>query len=51
MTLADHVGSPSQIIYAAKTLSNEQSIVATDQGIFCKLQQVPAKSFIIASHC
>ncbi len=47
--LADHVGSTSQIIHAAKTLPNKQFIVATDQGIFYKLQQqVPDKEFIVA---
>jgi quinolinate synthase len=47
--LADHVGSTSQIINAAKTLPNKQFIVATDQGIFYKLQQqVPEKEFIVA---
>lgn len=47
--LADHVGSTSQIINAARTMSNPQFIVATDQGIFYKLQQlVPDKEFIIA---
>ncbi len=47
--LADHVGSTTQIINAAKTLPNQQFIVATDQGIFYKLQQmVPDKEFIIA---
>jgi quinolinate synthase len=47
--LADFVGSTSQIINAAKTLPNKQFIVATDQGIFYKLQQqVPDKEFIIA---
>jgi quinolinate synthase len=47
--LADMVGSTSQIINAAKTLPNKQFIVATDQGIFYKLQQqVPDKEFIIA---
>lgn len=49
IALADHVGSTSQIINAAKTLPNKQFIVATDQGIFYKLQQqVPDKEFIIA---
>jgi quinolinate synthase len=43
------VGSTSQIISAAKTLPNKQFVVATDQGIFYKLQQqVPDKEFIIA---
>jgi quinolinate synthase len=47
--LADRVGSTSQIIEAARTLPNPQFIVATDQGIFYKLQQqVPDKEFIIA---
>lgn len=47
--LADAVGSTSQIIRAAQTMPNPQFIVATDQGIFYKLQQlVPDKEFIIA---
>lgn len=47
--MADMVGSTSQIIHAAKVLPNPQFIVATDQGIFYKLQQqVPDKEFIIA---
>jgi quinolinate synthase len=47
--LADRVGSTSQIIEAARTMPNRQFIVATDQGIFYKLQQqVPDKEFIIA---
>ncbi|NRB39504.1 MAG: quinolinate synthase NadA [Pseudomonadales bacterium] len=47
--IADSVGSTSQIIAAAKTLPNPQFIVATDQGIFYKLQQqVPDKTFLIA---
>ncbi len=49
VAMADHVGSTSQIIQAARTLPNPQFIVATDQGIFYKLQQqVPDKTFIIA---
>lgn len=49
VALADVVGSTSQIIEAAKTLPNPEFIVATDQGIFYKLQQqVPDKEFIIA---
>jgi quinolinate synthase len=49
VALADRVGSTSQIIQAAKTMPNQQFIVATDQGIFYKLQQqVPDKEFIIA---
>ncbi|MCR8923900.1 quinolinate synthase NadA [Dasania sp. GY-MA-18] len=47
--MADYVGSTSQIINAAKTLPNKQFIVATDQGIFYKMQQaVPDKELIIA---
>ena len=47
--LADVVGSTTQIINAARDLPNKQIIVATDQGIFYKLQQlVPDKEFIIA---
>jgi quinolinate synthase len=36
IALADRVGSTSQIIEAARTLPNQQFIVATDQGIFYK---------------
>ncbi|MFT5032373.1 MAG: quinolinate synthase [Bacteroidia bacterium] len=47
--LADMVGSTTQIINAARDMSNRQFIVATDQGIFYKLQQlVPGKEFLIA---
>ena len=47
--LADHVGSTTQIIKAAQSLPNRTFIVATDQGIFYKLQQAaPDKEFIIA---
>lgn len=47
--VADVVGSTSQLIAAAKNLSNKQLIVATDQGIFYKMQQaVPEKELIIA---
>lgn len=42
--MADAVGSTSQLIHAAKTLSHKQLIVATDRGIFYKMQQaVPEK--------
>ncbi|GAA3608023.1 quinolinate synthase NadA [Gibbsiella greigii] len=37
--LADAVGSTSQLIQAAKTLPQRQLIVATDRGIFYKMQQ------------
>ena len=47
--LADVVGSTSQLIKAAQTLPNREFIVATDQGIFYKMQQVnPDKTFHIA---
>ncbi len=47
--LADAVGSTSQLIKAAKSLPNKQLIVATDKGIFYKMQQqVPEKELIIA---
>ncbi len=49
VALADVVGSTTQIINAARDLPNPQMIVATDQGIFYKLQQlVPDKEFLIA---
>lgn len=49
LEIADVVGSTTQIINAAKTLPNTEFIVATDRGIFHKLQQVaPGKKFIIA---
>ena len=47
--LADHVGSTSQLIKAAKELPHQQMIVATDKGIFHKMQQAaPDKELIIA---
>ena len=48
--LADVVGSTSQLINAVKTMDRQQFIVATDQGIFYKMQQAagPAKELIIA---
>jgi quinolinate synthase len=49
LELADRVGSTTQIIRAATEMDNKQFIVATDQGIFYKLQQqAPDKEFIIA---
>lgn len=49
VALGDVVGSTSQLINAAKTLPNLQFIVATDQGIFYKMQQTcPDKEFYIA---
>ncbi|MEH6528928.1 MAG: quinolinate synthase NadA [Porticoccus sp.] len=47
--IADAVGSTSQLIKAAQTLPNKQMIVATDIGIFYKMQQAaPDKELIIA---
>ncbi len=49
LELADFVGSTTQIIKAAKEFPNRRFIVATDQGIFRKLQmEAPAKEFIVA---
>ena len=47
--LADCVGSTSQLIKAAHELPNSEFIVATDRGIFYKMQQAaPGKTFIEA---
>jgi quinolinate synthase len=47
--LADFVGSTSQIINACKESEKKRFIVATDKGIFFKMQQaVPDKELIIA---
>ncbi len=47
--LADAVGSTSQLIKAAQTLPNKTFIVATDRGIFYKMQQLcPDKEFVEA---
>jgi len=49
IALADAVGSTSQLIAAAQSLSNKKLIVATDRGIFYKMQQVcPDKEMIEA---
>lgn len=49
VNLADVVGSTSQLINATRRLSNPTFIVATDQGIFYKMQQAcPGKQLIIA---
>ncbi len=46
---ADVVGSTSQILNAAKTMNADTFIVATDKGIFHKMQQqMPGKTFIEA---
>lgn len=47
--LADVVGSTSQLINAAKEMNNPTFIVATDRGIFYKMQQLcPDKTFLEA---
>ena len=47
--LADSVGSTSQLIKAAQALPNKKFIVATDRGIFYKMQQLcPDKEFVEA---
>ncbi|MDN3651616.1 quinolinate synthase NadA [Thalassotalea ponticola] len=47
--LADCVGSTSQLIKAAQELPNNKFIVATDRGIFYKMQQLcPEKEFFEA---
>lgn len=49
IALADAVGSTAQLIRAAQTLAQMTLIVATDQGIFYKMQQaVPNKTLIAA---
>ena len=49
VALADSVGSTSQLIKAAQTLPNKTFIVATDRGIFYKMQQAaPNKQLIEA---
>lgn len=49
VALADVVGSTSQLIKAAQESDKRQFIVATDQGIFYKMQQsCPDKEFYVA---
>ena len=49
LDIADVVGSTTQIINAALAMPNEKFIVATDKGIFYKLQQLaPNKTFLVA---
>jgi len=49
IAMADSVGSTTQIINAAKTMPNQQFIVATDKAIFYKMKQAaPDKKFIAA---
>jgi quinolinate synthase len=47
--LADVVGSTSQLLKASATMPNDRFIVATDKGIFYKMQQAsPDKIFVEA---
>lgn len=49
LEIADVIGSTTQIIKASQQLPNDEFIVATDKGIFHKLQQLsPNKKFIVA---
>ena len=49
VAVADAVGSTSQLIKAAQTLPHDTLIVATDRGIFYKMQQaVPHKTLLEA---
>ncbi|MDF2177206.1 quinolinate synthase NadA [Aliiglaciecola sp. CAU 1673] len=49
VAMADAVGSTSQLIKAAQTLPHQRLIVATDRGIFYKMQQAaPGKIFLEA---
>lgn len=49
LAMADVIGSTSQLIKAACELPEDTFIVATDQGIFYKMQQLaPQKNFIVA---
>ena len=45
--MADAVGSTSQLIKAAQTLPNKMFIVATDRGIFYKMQQAAPDKVLI----
>ncbi len=45
--MADVVGSTSQLINAVQTLPNERFIVATDSGIFYKMQQLAPNKILI----
>ena len=47
IALADAVGSTSQLIKAAQTLPHQRMIVATDRGIFYKMQQAAPDKILI----
>ena len=49
VALADHVGSTSQLINAVVTMPNKEFIVATDRGIFYKMQQAAPDKVLIAA--
>jgi len=49
VAMADVVGSTSQLIKASQEMPNQHFIVATDQGIFYKMEQMsPNKTFVAA---
>ena len=49
VALADAVGSTSQLIKASQEMPNQHFIVATDKGIFYKMEQAnPDKTFVAA---
>ncbi|QIZ76166.1 quinolinate synthase NadA [Ferrimonas lipolytica] len=49
VAIADAVGSTSQLIKASQEMDNDMFIVATDKGIFYKMEQLsPNKTFIEA---
>jgi quinolinate synthase len=47
IALADAVGSTSQLIQAVKTLPHKKFIVATDSGIFYKMQQAAPDKILL----
>lgn len=49
LELADVIGSTSQLIQAAKTLPQQKLIVATDRGIFYKMQQAAPGKILMAA--
>ena len=52
LEVADVIGSTTQIINAAKQSTKKEIIVATDQGIFHKLQQVaPGQNIYHRTYC
>jgi quinolinate synthase len=49
LALADFVGSTTQLLKAAANMPNQTFIVATDEGLFYKMQlECPDKRFIVA---